>query len=192
VKPQLIALGLLLVSTRLLAGQEARSDARRGIWFSMGAGWGSADATCEVCRDTRFNGVAAYANGGGTLSRHVLLGAELNGWVTSETGLREQMTFVSAVGVFYPEAESGFFLKGGVGAVWYLGETGVNEITATAPAFVLGSGYQFPIGSGWFVVPFLNWFGTADAAFKVDGQSPSGDPEIRLNLFQLGIGFARP
>ncbi len=187
----LIALGLLLVPTRLPAAQETRSQARRGLWFGGGAGWGSANFTCSACGSERFGGVVAYINAGKTLSPQALLGAEFNGWINSENGLRQQMTFLSLVGVLYPQVASGFFLRGGFGAMWFLGETGIDDLTATAPAFVVGTGYEFSIGYGWYVAPVFNWRFTTGATFELDGQS-LGDEDFRFNQFEIGVGFKRP
>ena len=185
-----MALGLLLVSTRLLAAQEAAAPARRGFWIGAGAGWGSANFSCSACSN-RLGGVVAYVNAGATLSPRALLGGELSGWINAENGLQQRLTFLTIVGVLYPQVKGGLFLKGGIGATWFVGESGIDDLTATAPAFVLGTGYELNIGSGWLVVPFFNFYVTTNATFEIDGATPS-DGGFHFNLFQIGAGFKRP
>jgi len=191
-KRPLLVLGVLLVSTRLLAAQEARSAQRQEFWFGVGGGWGSTGLSCDACTNERFDGLIGNAAAGATLSPNVLLGVDVNGWFHSEDGLQEQMIFLSAVGVFYPEVESGFFLKGGLGIMWYGGDLGADELTATAAAFSIGAGYEFRIGGGgWRLVPFLTSFATSNASIKLNGQSADG-ADIRFSLFQVGAGIFLP
>ena len=158
----------------------------------MGAGWGTAGLICDVCFDERAEGFGGYVSAGGSVSSRVVLGAEVSGWFNSDQDLQQRLTFVSLVGVFYPQREPGLFFKAGVGAVWFLGETLIEDLTATAPAFLVGAGYELSIGSGWYVAPFLTAFATTNAQFESGGVPQSGDNPIRFNLFQFGVGFTHP
>lgn len=158
----------------------------------MGAGWGSVGVTCDVCPDERAGGFGGFAAAGGTVSPRVALGAEASVWFNTDEDFQERMTFVSLVGVFFLQREAGLYLKAGVGGMWYLGETLIEDFTATAPAFLFGTGYEFSIGSGWYVVPFLTVLTTTNAKFELAGVPQSGDNPIRIDMFKFGFGFTHP
>ena len=55
---------------------------RKGFWIGFGFGYGS--LSCTGCSST--GGVSGYLKMGGTVSPHLLLGGESNGWSKSEGG----------------------------------------------------------------------------------------------------------
>ncbi len=168
---------------------QSPAGSQAGFWMGLGSGWGSTGISCSACTNERFGGVSGYVSAGVTVTPNVLLGGEFTGWWTSQVGADEHMTFFTLVGLFYPEPAGGFYLKGGLGAMWYAGDDGTVEITATAPAVIIGAGYEFRLGPTLVLSPFLHYFTTTNAKFELNGQSP-GDAEIKFNLLQLGAGIA--
>src|SRR2546428_13228679 len=59
---------------------------REGFWVSFGLGYGSAHEKCDGCADTTVGGVTGFVRLGGTLSRRLLLGGEIDGWTHSYGG----------------------------------------------------------------------------------------------------------
>lgn len=68
---------LLCMGTTRLAAQHPQT--RAGFWISGGFGYGSMDLTCSGCKVDRRSGLTLLIALGGTLSRQVLLGGELEG-----------------------------------------------------------------------------------------------------------------
>src|SRR2546423_332350 len=53
-----------------------RPNTREGLWFGGGLGLGSSGAHCSQCASTRHTGLSWYLRAGGTVSTHLLAGAE--------------------------------------------------------------------------------------------------------------------
>jgi hypothetical protein len=112
--------GILVLALAALAGGTARAqkvlqkgNTRAGFWIGFGVGAGSAGTDCSSCSTERFAGLSGYLRLGGTVSQHILIGGETNGWVHSQRGADENMGFLSAVLVWYPSRTGAFFLKSG-------------------------------------------------------------------------------
>ena len=75
-----------IVSALLLLGASAASaqhpQTRKGFWIGFGLGYGS--LSCTGCSST--GGVSGYLKLGGTVSPHLLLGGETNGWTKNVNG----------------------------------------------------------------------------------------------------------
>lgn len=178
----------LLVVAGPLVAQGARPHTREGFWFGLGAGWGSAGTECTGCTNERFSGFGGYARAGGTVSPSVLLGGEASGWMHSESGVDENLGFLSFIAQFYPSREGGFYLKVGVGGMKYKADDGTDELTATAPAGVFGAGYEFRVGRNMSIVPYFNSLASSAVEFEINGVAVPSD-NLRITLFQLGVGL---
>src|SRR5574342_874795 len=98
---------LCSVAAPVLPAQDpsgARPNTREGFWIGFGFGLGSTGADCTSCSNDRTSGFSGYLRMGGTVSRHVLLGGETNGWLHSESGVDETLGFASFVASIYPSA----------------------------------------------------------------------------------------
>jgi hypothetical protein len=162
---------------------------RRGFWIGFGLGAGSAGVDCQSCTSDRTTGFSGYLRLGGTLSRHLLLGGETNGWVHSESGVDQSIGYGSVVLLWYPSATGAFYLKFGVGGMAYSAKGGGSEITATAASGSFGLGYEFRVRPNMSVNLFLNSLASAPASFKFNGVSAPTGVDIKLNLVQLGVGL---
>jgi hypothetical protein len=187
--------GILVLALAALAGGTARAqkvlqkgNTRAGFWIGFGVGAGSAGTDCSSCSTERFAGLSGYLRLGGTVSQHILIGGETNGWVHSQRGADENMGFLSAVLVWYPSRTGAFFLKFGLGALKYTGTSLGLKIEATAPSASVGLGYDIHVGRNFSVTPFLNSLATSAASFTVNGVAASSSEDIKLSLVQFGVG----
>ncbi len=137
-----------------------RSQNRSGFWFSLGSGFGSVASTCSGCRVADLTGTdqTGYIRLGGTLNRHVLLGAEFGDWVSSEAGV-EQSRDADLVSLYvYPWADQGLFIKGGMGHTRFQSEDGLR---GDGWAVASGIGYDLRIFDNISVTSEANfWFGS--------------------------------
>ena len=189
-----LALALTVLCAGSLAAQKkpdpgANPNPRQGFWIGFGLGAGSVGADCANCDNSRTTGFSGMLRLGGTLSRHLLLGGETNGWIHSESGVDESMGFGSVVLLWYPSATGPFYLKFGLGGMNYVAKGGGNKLTATAGAGSFGAGYELRLRPNMSLNLFVNALASAAASFKLNGVSAPSGEDIKLNLVQLGLGL---
>jgi hypothetical protein len=166
------ALALLVVAEPARA--QAGTPERQGFWINVGLGGGSLG--CSDC-GTRETGLSGQLSLGGTINKHLLIGASSNGWTKSEDGITLTMSSLTAMVRYYPSATGGFYLTGGLGVSQVdLGIAGYGSGSDTGTSALLGLGYDLRIGKNVSLTPFWNGIG---ASF--DG----GD----ANFGQIGISF---
>jgi hypothetical protein len=160
---------------------------RSGFGISFGFGAGSAGAECNSCSSERDGGLSGYLRLGGYLRPNVFLAAQTNGWVHSEDGVDETLGFLTGVALWYPNVASGLYLKGGLGLASYVATDGTDEISAVAPAMVVGGGYDFRVGKNFSLTPFANYLRSMQGELKANDISTGFN--LSANLFQIGLGF---
>lgn len=158
----------------LLATPLAAQRTREGFWFSGGLGYGSLG--CQDC-DGREGGGSGMIALGGSVSQNVLLGASLNGWTKTESGVTLSAGAVMAAVRLYPSSTGGFFLTGGLGVGNLdLEISGLGSASETGWGAMLGVGFDARIGRNVSLTPFWNGIGIA-----------SGD--LDANFGQLGLAI---
>ena len=167
-----------------------RPQTREGFWIGFGFGYGSADLkspTLDSLGATgREGGATGFVKLGGTLSKSVLLGGEVNAWVKSVSGVTTTLGNVSAAAYFYPAPQTGFFLKGGVG----YGSTRVSNsgsATASGFGFVAGVGYDVRVGANVSLTPVANFYFGSDGDMTENGTKVFSS--LKHNVFDFGLGI---
>ena len=129
-----LALALaFIMSTSLPAAAQGNAQTRQGFFISFG--FGAASLGCDDCDDEdRLNGVNFQLRAGGTLSQRLLIGGEVNGFSKSENDATLTVTHIGPVLQFYPSAQGGFFLKGGLGLATIEVEVGAFSVEQKASA----------------------------------------------------------
>lgn len=177
----LVAAFLFLGTGAMLAQSDQR---HQGFWigFGLGAGW----------VDDGDPGGTLYVRLGGTLSQRWLLGGETIAWGRRESvdtpagdidfNVGRGNTTFSAL--FYPLADGGLYLKGGVGFSWIKYSTSVENLDITADrgglGTTLGLGHDIRLGNNIYLVPAFDWL---FQAFDED------DGTITSSLFLLSLGL---
>jgi len=184
-----LVLGTVLPST-------AAAQERKGFWFNVSAGAGSAAVTCDDCDSGRETGGVFTFRLGGSLSEHLLLGAEVNTWAKSydfEPGLKGTFYLYNVSGTlaYYPTG-SGFFVKGGAGLAGANVDVNVEGTKISVDVgngfgFVAGAGYDIPISRRWSITPGVNyWYG------QLGDTTVAGEPFInnwKQNTIDFTIGI---
>jgi hypothetical protein len=116
---------------------------------------------------------------GGTLSQRLLIGGELNGWSKSEGNATLTISNFGPVLLFYPNANGGFFLKGGIGIASTSLDLGTIEIEETGAGLTLGLGYDARVGRKFALTPYFDILTSS-----YDGGS--------FNQLAFGLGFTWP
>jgi hypothetical protein len=168
---------LLLTLFALPASGQANPQTRQGFWIGFGFGAGSLG--CEDCGDERESGVNVNLRMGGTLSQRLLIGGELNGWSKSEGDATLTVGNAGPVVLFYPSANGGFFLKGGLGLSTISLDFGSETFDEQGVGLTLGLGYDARVGRGFALTPYFDILTSS-----YDGGS--------FNQVAFGLGFTWP
>jgi hypothetical protein len=118
---------------------------------------------------------------------NLFVGFESSGWVNSEEGIDETLGFYSAVAQWYPNAEQGFYLKGGLGLSLYEATDGIDDITGNALGLSVGTGYDVRVGKNFSLTPYVNFLMSTKGELNFNDESTGLN--ISANLIQFGLGF---
>jgi len=170
----LLLAGLSIIVVQPASGQD-KPQTREGFFIGFGLGWGSLG--CDDCGGEREGGFSGYLKLGGTVNEKLLLGFETNGWTKEEEGVRLSHANGSAVAYFYPQPESGFFIKGGLGVSNLdLGVSGFGSASETGFGLIAGLGYDARVGAMFSLSPYANYlYGSFDGG--------------STNVLQAGLGL---
>ncbi len=179
-----ISIGMIAASYDPALAQEG--GRRQGLWWGVGFSYGWAHVACDICQSGRGGGMSATGGIGGTISPSLLMGGELNGWLTGEGNVDEYMGTFGAVAYWYPRGGGPLYLKGGVSYVAYRNDDGENTLTSSGFGPQVGAGYQVFVTPRTAIQPFFNLIVTlplGNLAFNGDRQAEN----VSLGLLQLGL-----
>lgn len=155
--------------------------------MGLGIAPGLGRVSCAICRANRDVSFSGYVRAGGTLSRRLLLGAEMSGWLSREASVDEYLASLAATFFWYPNARRRLFYKVGVGVMLYQTDDGPNRLTSTAFGPVLGAGYDVPLSATVSLTPFASWHvASLGGELKYNGSTFRDD--LSLMLIQVGAG----
>jgi hypothetical protein len=159
------------------AGAQGNPQTRQGFWIGFGFGAGSLG--CDDCGDEREAGTNLNLRMGGTLSQRLILGGEVNYWTKSEGDVTLSVGNIGPVLLFYPSANGGFFLKGGLGLANVNLEFGSLDVDDQGVGLTLGLGYDARVGRNFALTPY----------FDILTSSYEGGS---FNQVAFGLGFTWP
>jgi hypothetical protein len=180
-RPSALALALL-TSISLPVAAQGNPQTRQGFFISFGFGAGSLG--CDECQDAdgddeRVNGVNFQLRAGGTLSQRLLIGGEVNGFTKSENDATLTVTNIGPILQFYPSAQGGFFLKGGLGLATAEFEFAGLSVEDEGFGITLGLGFDARVGRNFALTPY----------FDILSSSFDG---VNFNQVAIGLGFTWP
>ena len=146
------------------------SQQRKGFWIGFGLGAGHLG--CGDCDDEPGGGFSGHLKLGGAPSRKILVGFESMFWAKHDDDLDANLSYgnASAIVQFFPGANSGFFLKGGLGIAFSelvvsLGQGVTLTETQSGIGSTFGVGWDLRVGGNLSITPVLNLgFGSLDDA----------------------------
>lgn len=175
----------------------ASAQERQGFWGGLGGGWGSSDVACDDCDGDREGSGVGYFKLGWTLNERLLVGAEFNIWSKTFAIERDVEATANLYNIFgtltyYPNAASGFFVRGGAGAAiadvdFDFAGTDVTVEVGTGLGLIAGGGYDFRISPRISITPAANfWYG------QLGDVTLRGEPFLndwKHNVFDVTIGI---
>jgi hypothetical protein len=163
---------------------------RQGFWIGFGGGYGSAHASCDG-----GDGEGSYAGFiklGGTLNQRVLLGVEANAWSKDEGGPTLTLGSFTGTVTFYPQATSGFFLKGGAGLSYVSTEFREASLSVsldkTGWGVLAGPGDDVRVGRNISITPCVNFYCGQPGDLVFEGET-IGNWKQNVISFEVGITF---
>jgi len=189
-------LGCLVLGIVLFASPVAwagHPQARQGFWIGFGVGYGSAGVNCDDCGGEREGSFTGSFKLGGTLSDKVLLGVESNGWLKEQEGVTLTLGSFTGTVTFYPQASSGFFLKGGVGLSYISTDFKDGSLSAslskTGWGVLAGAGYDIRVGRNISITPAVNYYYGKPGDLDFEGETVLGGWSQDVVSFEIGITF---
>jgi hypothetical protein len=177
-----VGLVLLLAASQV----SAQAPRREGFWGSVGAGYGTAQLTCDNCGDVaREESVTGLLILGGALSSSLLLGLELDAWVKSIDGDPFRLGSVTGILQWYPLGKTPFFVKGGLGLAYARGDLRFPNsvfVDNAGLGYLVGLGYDVPIDGNLLITPLASFYGGNVG----DVQTASG---VNFNVFQVQLAL---
>lgn len=178
-------LAVLAVAFSAATADAQRVPERKGFWIGFGFGAGAVygDAFLD---DGKLGGVG-YLRMGGSPAQSILIGADMIGWGSSESGVDVTRGVLLGTFLWYPSDSGGFFTKVGAGfsgRQWKYEESvqqGGQTVTVSVSdetggiGFGIGAGYDIQLARNFFLVPVLDWV-------------YSGTEGDAASLFLLSIG----
>ncbi|MCX6550924.1 MAG: hypothetical protein NTY02_07950 [Acidobacteria bacterium] len=132
------------------AATAASSTAARKVFLGVGGSYIASRTDCTNCDEegVYWDGWAVHVDGGLTVNDRLDVGAEIFSTHTTTAGVGMRSNYALAVAQYRPWASRGFFLKGGIGMVFFRGDTYV-EGHGTADVKTRGMGVHY--GVGWLI-----------------------------------------
>jgi hypothetical protein len=174
---RLTAAVLLLAGVRGSSFAQAPQPLRDGFWIGFGVGVGSLG--CDGCRNDLGGQPTVNFRLGGTINQHLLIGGQVDAWSKSDGGTTLSFGNVTATVYYYPAADGGFFLLGGLGGSSLQLESGPFKGETNGPGFTAGLGYDWRVGKSFALTPYIT---------LLEGHFDGGNAHVA----HVGLGFTWP
>ena len=163
---------------------------RQGFWIRLGAGYGTANVSCNECAaGPRISGVSGILEVGGTLNPFIRIGGYADGWTHGSGDANENMSGAGVSLYYYPARASNLYVKTGIGFSSYHA-AGIPAINGTGWGIAVGAGYELPVGRTVALIPFVdyNWGSVGDLSYDDGTFFASGWSQNFLS-FGMSVGF---
>jgi len=185
---KILCTALLLASSAIVA--EAQSTAlpqtRQGFGISVGLGAGLGNIDCDGCDFDSESALSGYLRLGGYLRPNLFIGGESSGWMKDVDGADTQLGFLNAIVQWYPQVQSGLYLKGGLGLSAAKSSDATDELTSRGAAFTLGAGYDYRIRANLSVTPYVNYLRSTENDLKFNDVAIA---KASVSVLQCGVGL---
>ncbi len=186
--------GAIVLAAAIVSSAEAQgSEHRRGFWLQGGVMAAANRTDCTNCGEFNWDeGVAAFLRAGGTISPHVLLGAEAYGFRQTDGEVTKiDIQGLMVITEWYPWLHLGGFLKVGIGMsnldlfVSTI-DGGTTQTSKTGLAISLGLGWDIRVTDGISITPVINSYINAVGDLDVEPFGTADD--VLTTLLTAGVG----
>jgi len=174
----------LAIATPAHAQKQVEGPYREGFWIGVGLGYGGAGFSCSGCSSTRTGAATFTLRMGGTTTRRLLIGGELNAWGRNELGVDQAVGDMSAVVLWYPSETTPVFLKGGLGVAVYSANSS-PKVESSGLGVSVGLGIDLYTGRKFSITPFVTAMSAISGTVKVGGTDTG--VSYRPNLIEVGV-----
>lgn len=198
---------LVLLISGLAAASAAAQQAdttsqlprRTGVWAEIGIGYGSLRVSSAGVEEVPSSpGVPSYVRLGGSVSRHVYLGAETAGFfddsflTNDTTTLAAEVEALSFIAVWFP-TKLGLFFKGGLGMAQgrftVVRDSTTEIVRGTGLNVNWGAGWDFPLGTRLSITANLSSTVVGIGDFLIAGGTQTVEDVIGT-FYALTVGVA--
>ena len=166
---------------------------RQGFWAQAGVMAASNRSDCSNCGEFNWDeGGAVFLRFGGTVSKHVLMGAEVYAFRQTDGEITEtDIQGVLAIAEWYPWLHLGGFLKIGIGVsnVDLFVQTldgGSTQTSKTGLGISLGMGWDIRITNRFSITPVINSY--INAVGDLDVEPVGSADNVLTTLLTAGVG----
>ncbi|MCZ6755773.1 MAG: hypothetical protein O7E49_10720 [Gemmatimonadetes bacterium] len=195
ISPRLATLGGVIVAAAVMvhSAEAQGSEHRQGFWIQGGVMAAANRSDCSNCGEFNWDeGGAAFLRAGGTISPHVLLGAEVYGFRQTDGEVtKTEIQGILAITEWYPWLHLGGFVKVGIGVanldlfVSTL-DGGSTQSSKTGMAVSLGFGWDIRVTSGISITPVINSY--INAVGDLDVEPVGTADNVLTTLLTAGVG----
>ncbi len=182
------ALTFLLLAARPIIAQTP--PARAGFWWGFGIGYGTYEHTCDRCdRPTGTTGVSSgYLALGAAVSPQLTLGIEFSGGTTRQNA---GVMSASLIGIWYPQAAGGPFLRCGIGTSTYRQASYAEfpPFTGTGTGWLVAVGWDVRVERGPSFTPMLSYRAGTPGTVVAYSDTAATNLRQRSVAFTLGLTF---
>jgi hypothetical protein len=186
--------GVIVLAAVMVHSVEAQgSEHRQGFWIQGGVMAAANRSDCSNCGEFNWDeGGAAFLRAGGTISPHVLLGAEVYGFRQTDGEVtKTEIQGILVITEWYPWLHLGGFVKVGIGVtnvdlfVSTL-DGGTTQSSKTGMGISLGFGWDIRVTNGISITPVINSYINAVGDLDVE---PFGTADnVLTTLLTAGVG----
>ena len=161
---------------------------RSGFGLSLGMGLGNAGIDCEDCGDIeKLEGISGYARIGSYVSSRFFIGVEGTGWIKNSDDVERRIAVASLSMLGYPDDRAGFFVRGGVGYMRAVIESGGFSVVGAGLSYQAGLGWDLPGSSAVSLTPYVTYVGSTQVAAYFNDVATGYS--LNPNILQFGLAI---
>jgi len=160
------------------------SATRKGLWLTLGAGYGLGRFNCDNCSGPQHqDGDVFHISGGWAVTPQLLAGVEYRFWSNGPSGASGRMNSVAIGVAIYPHRTRGMFIGASVGD----GGFREGQYHASGRGYVVATGWDVRLPGPFSITPELAYAFGYLGEVRVAGRTATNG--WRQSVLALSIGL---